>query len=537
MNGPGAPAGRADLRAALREAARQLAAAGVASAEHDARALAAHVLGLDRFEPALAPEPPAEFFPAFAELVRRRAAREPLQHIVGHAPFRYLELTVRPGVFVPRPETELVAQEAIDEARRVLAAGRAPLVVDLCCGTGAIALAVATEVPDAVVVAVDASATAVELTRDNAVACGLAPSGPAVPPAGRRLRVECADATAPSTLADLDGRVDVVVSNPPYIPPDAVPVDPEVRDHDPAQALYGGGPDGLAVPQGVLARAADLLRDGGLLVMEHADVQGAAVRELVARAGAFDDARTLPDLTGRDRMVVARRVPRRGGHGGMTDSDPVMDCTDPATWGPAIDEAVHVLARGGLVVLPTDTVYGIGADAFAPAAVAALLAAKGRGRQMPPPVLVPDVRTVDGLCTDVPEAARRLMTAFWPGALTVICRAQPSLAWDLGETRGTVAVRMPDHPAALALLRRTGPLAVSSANRTGSPAAVTAGQAREQLGDAVAVYLDAGPAPGGVASTIVDATTDTLRVVRVGALSVADLAEVAPVEPPQDGAR
>lgn len=220
----------------------------------------------------------------------------------------------------------------------------------------------------------------------------------------------------------------------------------------------------------------------------------------------------------------------------MTDSGPVMDCTDPATWGPAIDEAVHALARGGLVVLPTDTVYGIGADAFAPAAVAALLAAKGRGRQMPPPVLVADVRTVDGLCDQVPDAARRLMEAFWPGALTVICRAQPSLAWDLGETHGTVAVRMPDHPAALALLRRTGPLAVSSANRTGSPAALTAADAQDQLGDAVDVYLDGGLAPGGVASTIVDATTERLRVVRLGALGVDELSAVAPVEPLEGGA-
>lgn len=212
-----------------------------------------------------------------------------------------------------------------------------------------------------------------------------------------------------------------------------------------------------------------------------------------------------------------------------------MDCTDPATWGPAVDEAVHVLARGGLVVLPTDTVYGIAADAFAPDAVASLLAAKGRGRQMPPPVLVPEVRTVDGLCDDVPESARALMAAFWPGGLTVICRAQPSLAWDLGETRGTVAVRMPDHPAALAVLRRTGPLAVSSANRTGLPAALTAAEARDQLGDAVGLYLDGGAAPGGVASTIVDATGpdgDPLRVVREGALTLARLREVAPVVAP-----
>ena len=207
-----------------------------------------------------------------------------------------------------------------------------------------------------------------------------------------------------------------------------------------------------------------------------------------------------------------------------------MDCAGPATWGPALDEAVNALSRGGLVVLPTDTVYGIAADAFTPPAVAALLAAKGRGRQMPPPVLVPDVRTLDGLCVDVSDAVRELVASFWPGGLTVICDAQPSLAWDLGETRGTVAVRMPDHPAALALLRRTGPLAVSSANRTGSPAALSAHDALRQLGDSVQVYLDAGPAPGGVASTIVDATGPTLRLVRTGAISLADLRAVVPVE-------
>jgi tRNA threonylcarbamoyl adenosine modification protein (Sua5/YciO/YrdC/YwlC family) len=206
----------------------------------------------------------------------------------------------------------------------------------------------------------------------------------------------------------------------------------------------------------------------------------------------------------------------------------VRDCTDPSTWGPALDEAVHALGRGGLVVLPTDTVYGIGADAFDARAVAALLAAKGRGRQMPPPVLVPDARTLDGLCTDVPESVRALVAEFWPGGLTVILRAQPSLTWDLGETRGTVAVRMPDHPAALALLARTGPLAVSSANLTGQPAALTAAQAAAQLGDAVAVYLDGGAAPGGVASSIVDAT-DGLRLVRAGAVGLEALREVADV--------
>ena len=210
----------------------------------------------------------------------------------------------------------------------------------------------------------------------------------------------------------------------------------------------------------------------------------------------------------------------------------LWDVTDASTRGPALDEAVNAVSRGALVVLPTDTVYGIGADAFNPSAVAALLAAKGRGRQMPPPVLIPDVRTLDGLAMDVPQAVRDLVERFWPGGLTVILRAQPSLAWDLGETAGTVALRMPDHEAALALLRRTGPLAVSSANKTGFAAALTAPDARDQLGASVAVYLDAGPVTGGVASTIVDATGADLRIVRAGAIDLVRLREVAPVAEP-----
>lgn len=206
----------------------------------------------------------------------------------------------------------------------------------------------------------------------------------------------------------------------------------------------------------------------------------------------------------------------------------IYPCSDPATWGPSLDAAVDAVSRGAVIVLPTDTVYGVGADAFNADAVAAVLAAKGRGRQMPPPVLIPDARTVDGLGYDVPAAARALMEACWPGALTVIVQAQPSLAWDLGETHGTVALRMPDHPAALALLKRTGPLAVTSANKTGQPAATTASDALEQLGDAVAVYLDGGDAPLGTASTIVDATDPAgLTVVRDGGISRERLIEIA----------
>lgn len=198
------------------------------------------------------------------------------------------------------------------------------------------------------------------------------------------------------------------------------------------------------------------------------------------------------------------------------------------------------IARGELVVLPTDTVYGVAADAFNAAAVARLLAAKGRDRQAPPPVLIPKAATMAGLATDVPEVAHKLADAFWPGALTMILRAQPSLQWDLGETQGTVALRVPDHKIALALLEETGPLAVSSANLTGQPAATTAQGARDYLGNSVEVYLEAGLSPKGEASTILDLTslqttyvdgqptvTGKIKIVRQGALAESAIRAVA----------
>lgn len=204
--------------------------------------------------------------------------------------------------------------------------------------------------------------------------------------------------------------------------------------------------------------------------------------------------------------------------------------TDPQQWGASLDAAVAAIGAGRIVVLPTDTVYGVGCDAFDPKAVASVLAAKGRGRQMPPPVLIPSRDTVAGLARDAPPAALALMDALWPGPLTVICHAQPSLAWDLGDTHGTVALRVPDHPAALALLQRTGPLAVTSANKTGQPAATTAAGAQAQLGDAVSVYLDGGDSPLGEASTIVDATGPALAIVRAGGVSRERIAEIAGAE-------
>ncbi len=193
------------------------------------------------------------------------------------------------------------------------------------------------------------------------------------------------------------------------------------------------------------------------------------------------------------------------------------------------DAAVAALARGELVVLPTDTVYGLGADAFSRAAVTRLLTAKGRGRDKPSPVLVASMDDAARLTSGIPAGARALAAAYWPGALTLVLPANDSIGWDLGETHGTVALRMPDHPLALELLRRTGPLAVSSANLTEHAPARTAAQAREQLGEKVAVYLDGGTAPGGVPSTIVSFAGERAHILRHGAIPDADIAAVVPL--------
>jgi tRNA threonylcarbamoyl adenosine modification protein (Sua5/YciO/YrdC/YwlC family) len=203
----------------------------------------------------------------------------------------------------------------------------------------------------------------------------------------------------------------------------------------------------------------------------------------------------------------------------------VYDTQDESTREEALEAARAAVKDGDLIVLPTDTVYGIGADAFDKEAVQALLDAKGRGREMPPPVLVGDPAVLLGLAVDVPEYAEHLTEEFWPGALTLILKAQPSLTWDLGETRGTVALRMPDDETALELLRLTGPLAVSSANRSGKPAALTVMEAASQLGDRVEVYLDGGKARIGTSSTIIDTTVEPAEIVREGALTQEEIVE------------
>lgn len=203
-----------------------------------------------------------------------------------------------------------------------------------------------------------------------------------------------------------------------------------------------------------------------------------------------------------------------------------FDLSDPEGREDGVAAAVAAVRRGQLVVLPTDTVYGVAADAFDAEAVQRLLDAKGRGRDMPPPVLISTTTTLEALATDLPGWMEGLTEHYWPGPLTLVCRQQPSLRWDLGETRGTVAIRMPDHEVALEVLGRTGPLAVSSANSTGAPAALDADDAESMLGWGVAVILDGGPSAGSAPSTILDCTGRAPRVLREGSISSVELGEV-----------
>ena len=301
------------LPALVQEGRSILGAAGLEAAEHDARALLAEAAGVDLHDldkglllgwdldrltvPARNAE---QALGDYRNWLQRRSEREPLQYILGHTAFRMLDLAVGPGVFIPRPETETVVQAGLDW---IAAQGLSePVVVDLCAGSGAVGLSVAAEVGGARVWAVEASDEAAVWTRRNADA-----QSEALARSGSSYHLVFGDATSRTVLAELDSRVDLVISNPPYIPMDRVPTQPEVRDWDPALALYGGSPDGCLIPEGIIKRAADLLRPGGLLVMEHDCSQGRALRSIARQAG-YVNVSTGQDLAGLDRYLMAQVI-------------------------------------------------------------------------------------------------------------------------------------------------------------------------------------------------------------------------------------
>lgn len=284
---PSRPLVRTPLSPALAEAVKELAASGVASPRVDAELLAAHVLEIPRGRLLLVDSMRADELRRFRALVAERASRIPLQHLLGTAAFRHLELSVGDGVFVPRPETELLAGWGIERARS------GDVVVDLCSGTGAIALSLASETPAEKVYAVERSPVALSFLRRNAAGC---PS----------VEVVEGDVTDPGLLAGLESGVDLVLCNPPYVP-DGTEVPPEVADHDPAEAVFGGA-DGLDVIRPVIALAARLLKSGGHVGIEHDDVHGSAVPALLVADGRFAEVTAHPDLTGRPRFATARRT-------------------------------------------------------------------------------------------------------------------------------------------------------------------------------------------------------------------------------------
>ncbi|MBF6337587.1 peptide chain release factor N(5)-glutamine methyltransferase [Nocardia abscessus] len=285
---------RVALRPVINEAVETLRTAGVHSPRADAEHLAAHVLGVERTRLALTPLVPPEKLDEFRELVDRRARRIPLQHLTGTAVMGALDLAVGPGVFVPRPETELLYAWALAQLES-LPHDHTPIVVDLCTGSGALALAVAHARPDADVRAVELDPAALAWARRNAddrIAAGDTP-----------ITLYADDATDPELLTDLNGRVDIVMSNPPYIP-EGASLDPEVAEHDPSVALFGG-PDGLTVIRGMIPNITRLLRPGGATAIEHDDTNGSGVAALLTATGVFADVVEHPDLAGKPRFVAA----------------------------------------------------------------------------------------------------------------------------------------------------------------------------------------------------------------------------------------
>mgnify|MGYP002737479211 CR=1 FL=1 len=288
------------VRAAITRAADTLAAAGIDSARTDAELLAAHVAGTPRGRLALLDPIDPEFFDRFDDVVATRAKRVPLQHITGTAAFGPVHLQVGPGVFIPRPETEAMLEWTLAQALPP-----SPVIVDLCTGSGALAVALAMGIPGATVIAVDDDPDALDYARRNT--------------AGSAVRLVAADVTAPDLLPDLLGSVDLVVSNPPYIPSGAA-LDPEVSEHDPHHALFGGS-DGMAVIRPIVRRAAELLKTGGLLAVEHDDTTSQACVDVVTTTGVFAEVTARTDLTGRPRFVTARRTPE-GRSEATRDTDP-----------------------------------------------------------------------------------------------------------------------------------------------------------------------------------------------------------------------
>lgn len=440
--------------------------------------------------------------------IERRASGEPLQYVTGKTTFRFVEVACAPGVLIPRPETELLVDAALEgvDAARGLDEVR---VLEVGCGTGCVSCAIASERPGTRVTATDISPVAVSLATRNRDALGLADAVDVV---------EC-DLDA-GVSPELRGTFAALVSNPPYIPDDVMRALPdEVANFEPHLALAGGA-DGLDVFRRLLAAAPAELLPGGMLAVElHEDALDAAA-DLTREQGGWKSVEIREDLTHRPRFLVAVRegeLPRDEAPDPKRGRIVACDQAHPAP--EVLADAAAVLRAAGVIVMPTDSVYGIGAAATPDnPGHARIFDIKRRDRAQTLPLLVSDASELDRLATDVPAWARELAERFWPGALTLVVRASDAVPADYVRN-GTVALRVPDSELVRALAREVGPLAVTSANTHGMPSPATSDDIERRIADAADLTLAAGPTPAGIASTIIDATSDEPRVIREGAIA------------------
>ena len=446
-----------------------------------------------------------------AALIERRLGGEPLQYVLGVWGFRTLELHVDTRALIPRPETEQVTATALAELEA--RSGGHLVAADLGTGTGAIALSLAAEFPgpsDALRVwATDRSSAALELFEENRAVMARVDGD-----ATRRVRVAQGSwfDALPGVLA---GQLDVVVSNPPYVSEaEWVALDPVVRDHEPKEALVPG-PTGLEAVESLLVAGVMWLRAGGALLVELAPHQAAAAAARAVELGYDADGWSTTSPAGLGSSW------RTGCH------DPHRFVTEPAFG--RLDVAAAVLRSGAVVAIPTDTVYGLAVDPTAPGATAVVFALKARPPGLDLPVLVASRAQADTLAgpEGLPDAARILADAFWPGALTIVVPRGAGLDWDLGAARHTVGLRMPDHPLARAVCERVGPLATTSANRHGDPPCTDADTVAAVFGDAV-VVVDGGRCDGEP-STVVSVVGGDVRCLRHGALAWTDITAVLPI--------
>ena len=440
--------------------------------------------------------------------VARRAKGEPLQYISGKTSFRFIDVACREGVLIPRPETELLvdaALEGVDAASAV-----SPVrVLEVGCGTGCVSCAIASERPGTLVTATDISHLAVSLACENRDALGLSDAVDVI---------ECDLVSGVPT--ELMGSFAVLVSNPPYIPADVMRQLPaEVAEFEPELAL-AGGEDGLDVYRRLLEAAPAALMPGGMLAVElHEDCLDAAA-DLARAQGGWSAVEVRRDLTGRTRFLVAVR------EGELPAAAPeakpegrIVACSQDDPSEEVLADAASVLERGGVVVMPTDSVYGIGAAAKpGNPGHARIFEIKRRDLAQTLPLLVADASELARLAVDVPQWANELAEKAWPGALTLVVRASEAVSEQFCRPDGTVALRVPDSNLVRELARRVGPLAVTSANTHGMPAPATSDDIERRIAEAADLTLAAGPTPAGEASTIVDATGPEPKVIRQGAL-------------------